>query len=71
MADGRKEESTRIIREDGAAVTVTVRDGLIVDDLVVQGAKAEAYRVATGKDVFPEFDRNIKDFLIRTGVILE
>ena len=71
MADGRREESSRIILDNGDAITVRILDGIVIDDLVVQGVKAEAYRVATGKDVFPEFGRPLKDFLIRIGVILE
>lgn len=67
----RKEESTRIVLANGDAVTVTVRDGLIIDDLVVQGIKAEAYRVMTGRDVYPAVGRDLKDYLIKTGVILD
>lgn len=70
MAD-RREESTRIVLTNGDAVTVTVRDGMIIDDILVQGAKAEAYRIMTGKDVFPAVGRDLKDYLIKTGVILD
>lgn len=70
MSD-RKEESTRIILTDGAAVTVTLRDGIVIDDLIVQGAKAEAYRIMTGKDVFPAIGRDVTDYLIKIGVILD
>lgn len=65
----RKEEKVRILLEGGEAVNVRVLDGLIVDDLVVQGAKAEGYRVITGRDRFPEFDRTLKDYLIKINVI--
>jgi glycine cleavage system aminomethyltransferase T len=67
----RKEQTTRIILENGDAINITVRDGMIIDDLIVQGAKAEAYRLMTGKDVFPDHGRDIKDYLIKTGVILD
>ncbi len=67
----RKEETTRMILANGTAVNVTLRDGMIIDDLIVQGAKAEAYRIMTGKDLFPEVGRDIKDYLIKTGVILD
>ena len=67
----RREESSRILLDTGEAVTIRVLDGLIVDDLVIQGMKAEGYRVMTGRDVFPEVGRDIKDYLIQTGVILE
>lgn len=70
MAD-RKEESTRILLGDGSAVTVTLRDGMVIDDIIVQGAKAEAYRIMTGKDNFPSVGRDIRDYLIKTGVILD
>jgi len=67
----RKEETTRIVLTNGDAVTVTVRDGLIIDDLIIQGVKAEAYRIMTGRDVYPEVGRDLKDYLIKTGVILD
>lgn len=70
MAD-RKEESTRILLNDGSATTITLRNGMIIDDIIVQGIKAEAYRIMTGKDVFPTIDRNIKNYLIKIGVILD
>lgn len=65
----RKETSSRILTKDGGAVTVRVLDGLVIDDLVVQGAKAEAYRVATGKDRFPEYGRDIRNYMIKINVI--
>jgi hypothetical protein len=67
----RNVTSSRILLDDGSAVTVRVMDGFIIDDLVIQGMKAEGYRVVTGKDVFPTIGRDIKDYLIKTGVILE
>lgn len=67
----RKEVIQRVVLEGGLAINVRVMDGLLVDDLLVQGMKAEGYRVMTGKDVFPSVTRKLKDYLIRTGVILE
>jgi hypothetical protein len=67
----RREEKVRILLSSGEAVTATVSDGLVIDDIMVQGMKAEAYRVVTGKDVFPDIGRDLKDYLIRTGVILD
>jgi len=67
----RRESSVRILLDSGEAVTATVMDGMVIDDLVVQGAKAEAYRVITGNDVFPEIGRDLKDYLIKTGVLLD
>lgn len=67
----RKETKQRIVLEGGDAVTVTVTDGILTDDLVISGMKAEGYRVMTGKESFPLIDRKIKDFLIKTGVIQE
>ena len=61
--------STRLILPDGSAITIRVMDSILIDDLLVQGMKAEGYRVITGRDVFPSFDRNIKDYLIRIKVI--
>lgn len=66
-----KERKQRVLLENGRAVEVVVRDGLLVDHLLVQGMKAEGYRVMTGRDVFPSITRKLKDYLIRTGVISE
>ena len=67
----RKEETRRIVLDDGNAVNVRVLDGLLVDDILIQGMKAEGFRVMTGRDVHPYTPRKLKDYLIRTGVILE
>lgn len=67
----RKVVSRRVILEDGTAVTVKVLDGILIDDLLISGMKAEGYRVMTGKDAFPAINRNLKDFLIKTGIIQE
>lgn len=67
----RKEVSRRIVLKDGSAVTVKIMDGLLIDDLLILGMKAEAYRVMTGRDVFPKTDRKQKDYLIKTGILQE
>ena len=67
----RKESSTRIILPEGEAVNVRVLDGLIVDDLIVQGAKAEGYRVMTGRNRFPDYGRDIRNYLIKINVITD
>lgn len=67
----RRETSTRIILKDGSAITVKVLDGILIDDLLISGMKAEGYRVITGRDVFPSVTRDIKDYLIKTGIIKE
>lgn len=67
----RKVVSRRVLLQDGTAVTVSVLDGILIDDLLISGMKAEGYRVMTGKDAFPTIDRKLKDFLIKTGVIQE
>lgn len=67
----RKEVVSRIILKDGSAVTVRVLDNLLIDDLLMSGMKAEGYRVMTGRDAFPTITREIKDYLIKTGVIKE
>jgi hypothetical protein len=65
----RKETVDRIILKDGKAITVRVLDGLLIDDLLMSGMRAEGYRVITGRDVFPTISRDLKDYLIKTGVI--
>lgn len=67
----RKETIQRVVLANGTAVTMRVLDGLLMDDVLVQGMKAEGYRVMTGRDVHPYTTRKIKDYLIRTGIILE
>ncbi len=67
----RKDVKTKIILSDGTALELRALDGLLVDDLLIQGAKAEAYRVMTGRDVFPTVGRDIKDYLFRIGFVTE
>lgn len=64
----RKVIQQRIVLKDGSAVTVKVMDGLLIDDLLISGMKAEAYRIMTNKDAFPPITRSLKDYLLRTGV---
>lgn len=71
MSAPRKVAKTRIVLDDGTALELTALDGILIDDLLIQGAKAEGYRVMTGKDVFPTTDRKIKDYLIRLGLVTE
>lgn len=66
-----KETIRKIFLDGGRTVEVVVRDGLLVDHLLVQGMKAEGYRVMTGREAFPVVTRKLKDYLIRTGVISE
>lgn len=67
----RKTLNRRVVLSDGTAITVTISDGILIDDILVSGMKAEGYRVMTSKDVFPQVDRRVKDFLIKTGIIQE
>lgn len=67
----RKAINRRVILTDGTAVTITVSDGILIDDILISGMKAEGYRVMTSKDVFPQVGRRVKDFLIKTGIIQE
>jgi len=69
VANGRRESSSRILMEDGSAVVVKVLDGLVIDDVLVQGMKAEAYRVVTADDIFPAIGRDLKDYFIKIGVL--
>jgi hypothetical protein len=59
---------TKIRLSDGSAMEVTLLDGITPDDILVQGMKAEGYRVITKKDVFPAVERDMRDYLIRIGV---
>lgn len=65
----RKEQITRVTLPDGVILNVRILDGITIDDLLVQGAKAEGYRVITDQDNFPTVDRKVIDYLLRLGVI--
>ena len=67
----RKEVVRRVVLANGRAMNVRVMDGLLADDLLIQGMKAEGYRVMTGRDAFPAVTRKLRDYLIRTGVLQE
>ncbi len=66
-----KETVRRVVLENGRTINMTVRDGLLPEHLIIQGMKAEGYRVMTGRDAFPTVSRKLKDYLIRTGIIVE
>lgn len=67
----RKETVQRILLKGGKAVTVRLLDGLLIDDVLILGMKAEGHRIITGRDVFPTIGRDQKDYLIKTGVLQE
>jgi hypothetical protein len=67
----RKESTTFMVFADGKALNVKMLDGIIIDDILVQGMKAEGYRVITGLDEFPNITRKTIDYLLRIGVISE
>lgn len=70
MADPVKTLVQRVTNKS-VTYTLTITDGLLIDDILIIGAKAEAFRVVTGKNRFPVVSRSLKDYLIRTGVLLE
>jgi len=61
--------SSKICLKTGAVVEVTLLSGITTDDLLIQGMKAEGYRVITKKDVFPSVGRDLRDYLVRTGIV--
>lgn len=65
----RKETTSRIVLADGTTLDIRMLDGVLIDDLLIQGIKAEGYRVITGREVFPEINRKTLDYLLRIGVI--
>lgn len=65
----RKETTSYFVLPDGRGMTMRMLDGIIIDDILIQGAKAEGYRVVTGRDSFPEINRKTTDYLLRIGVI--
>ena len=67
----RKETTTHIVLADGSAMDVRILDGISIDDVLIQGMKAEGYRVVTGREQFPTIVRSTTDYLIRVGVIAE
>jgi len=67
----RKETTSRIVLANGTTLDIRMLDGVLIDDLLIQGIKAEGYRVITGREVFPEINRKTLDYLLRIGVITE
>ena len=67
----RVELKNKVHLKNGVAITVRILDGLLIDDIIVLGMKAEGHRVITKRDAFPAIGRKLKDYLIRTGVLLE
>ena len=43
---------------------------LIVDDLVENATKAVAHEINTGEEIYRDIPSNIRDYLIRTNLIL-
>jgi hypothetical protein len=55
----------------GIKISVTMMDSIIIDDLVVAAGRAEAFRRKTGKGIGPDIpSRDVRDFLIKLGVVL-
>lgn len=67
----RKVTKSKLYLDSGTILDVEVLDGVLIDDLVIQGMKAEGYRVISGREVFPEPDRKLKDYLLRIGQVTE
>ena len=67
----RKETTSRIVLANGTTLDIRMLDGVLIDDLLIQGIKAEGYRVITGREVFPDINRKTLDYLLRIGVITE
>lgn len=67
----RKTNTINTFDSNGNPVTVTVMDGLYVEDLVIQGMKASAYQTITGKPSSFSVSRDIKDYLIKLGIVTE
>jgi hypothetical protein len=65
----RKIEKSKILLKNGTTIDVTIMSGIVVDDLLIQGMKAEGYRVISKKDCFPTIGRDLKNYLIRIGVL--
>jgi hypothetical protein len=69
MAAPRRALRKRVIFRNKNAINLVATDGLLPDDLLIQGMKAEGYRVMTGRDVFPSYGRKIRDYLIRLKTV--
>lgn len=67
----RKEETIKTYTSKGGAVNVRILDGIFIEDLLIQGMKAEGFRVITGSSRHPNITRDLKDFLIKLGVVSE
>ena len=67
----RKESTIKSFTSGGLAVDVRVMDGIFIEDLIIQGMKAEGFRIITGNFRPPSITRDLKDYLIKLGVITE
>jgi hypothetical protein len=69
MSAPRRVLRKRVIFRDKNAINIVATDGILPDDLLIQGMKAEGYRVMTGREVFPAYGRRIRDYLIRLKTV--
>ena len=69
MSAPRRVLRKRVIFKDKNAINVTMYDGILPDDLLIQGMKAEGYRVMTGRDVAPVYGRRVRDYLVRLKTV--
>ena len=65
----RREYISKITLPDGSVMDIKMLDGINIDDILIQGIKAEGYRVITKLENFPVIDRKVTDYLLRLGVI--
>lgn len=65
----RKESNKRMVLSDGTAVNIRILDSIMIEDIMVQHAQAQGWRVMTGKDLGPNIKRDVKDYLVRLYTI--
>jgi hypothetical protein len=65
----RKELTQRVVLNNGNSLDIRVLDGVVIDDVIVQATKAIGYLLVTGRDVFPDINRGMRDYLIKIGMI--
>jgi len=61
-------ERVRIALANGRVYDIEVSDGILPEDILIQGAQAAGYQLITGEDRFFIPDRGVRDFLVRVGM---
>jgi hypothetical protein len=63
------EGKLRFVEPDGRVIYFRFLPNLSIDDILINGMKAEGFRVIHGQDSHVGTTKNVKDYLIKTLVL--